>query len=269
VKRSPSFDVDRDFDVFCDVTKYTTLPDGRRLIRGVATGTIEDRDGERVSARAIAEMIAQGPTGVKVVAGPTSRTGPTRSARSVELRHDAETDELIADAILPPAGKDPLADKAIEAHESGERLGWSIGGKLRSAYFELAEDARRRCPQAQGARQHQAAAPLPDREARLHAIGRAVRRQDGRTSSPTTRSSGLTSTRPTSSPTRRRSPRPPSSRRRTTSPPSEAPQAPPDPARAGRGRRGTPGRPGRRATGRDRRHQPAARATPKPRRACR
>lgn len=141
MKRSHSFDVDGpDFEVLGDVTKATTLPDGRRLIRGVASGVLEDRDGERVSARAIAHMAAQPVKGLKVVAGTHDQNWTNEIGDVVELRHDPETDELIADAILPPEGEDPLADKAWKRVQSGKPLGYSIGGKLTAAYRELAED---------------------------------------------------------------------------------------------------------------------------------
>jgi hypothetical protein len=112
----PSFDVDRDFDVFCDVTKATTLPDGRRLIRGVASGVLEDRDGERVSARAIADMAAQPATGLKVVAGRTTaelderdrrrrRAPPRPRDRRADRRRD------------PPARRrGPAGRQGVQAH---------------------------------------------------------------------------------------------------------------------------------------------------------
>src|SRR5206468_1483955 len=56
------------------------------------------------------------------------------------LTHDREHDELLVDCELPPEGIDPIADKAWRAMTvEGRQMGFSIGGKLRKAFYELAD----------------------------------------------------------------------------------------------------------------------------------
>ena len=144
MKRTPTIEVNEDFSYVCDVTKAWQTADGRRMIRGVASGVAEDRDGERVSARAIAKMAATPLAGGAVkLTSSHQQDWMTEIGDVVVLKHDAEHDELIYEATLPPEGEDPIADKAWRALTiEGKRLGTSIGGKLRKAYFELVDAAK-------------------------------------------------------------------------------------------------------------------------------
>lgn len=145
MKRTASITLDEDFTHDCHVSKAWQDPrTGERMIRGVASGVLEDRDGERVSARAIQKMATQ-PTGggaIKLTASH-QQDWATEFGDVVTLAHDREHDELVIDAKLPPAGVDPIADKAWRAMTvEGKQLGFSIGGKLRKAYFELIDTAK-------------------------------------------------------------------------------------------------------------------------------
>ena len=144
MKRTPTIEVNEDFSYVCDVTKAWQAPDGTRMIRGVASGVAEDRDGERVSARAIAKMAAVPTAGGAVkLTSSHQQDWMTEIGDVVKLAHDAEHDELLYEAALPPEGQDPIADKAWRALTiEGKRLGTSIGGKLRKAYFELVDTAK-------------------------------------------------------------------------------------------------------------------------------
>lgn len=144
MKRTAALELDESFEYTCDVTKFWTADDGSRHIRGVATGVEEDRDGERVSKRAIAKMAAQ-PTGggaVKLLAGTHTEEWKDEIGAVTKLAHDPSTDELLIEAALPAEGTDPLADKACRKLAAGEKLGFSIGGKLRKAYFELVDTGK-------------------------------------------------------------------------------------------------------------------------------
>lgn len=140
VKRTATFDVDGEpFEFVCDITKANTLPDGRRIIRGVASGVAEDRDGERVSSNALRKMARQPLAGGAVkITSSHDQDWLTEFGDVVKVEHDPEHDELLVEAELPPEGVDPIADKAWLKANS-EKLGFSIGGKLRKAYYELAD----------------------------------------------------------------------------------------------------------------------------------
>lgn len=145
MKRTAAIELDEPFEFVCDVTKSWEDPaTGERFIRGVASGVAEDRDGERVSARAIAKMAAQPTAGGQIkLTSSHQQDWATEIGDVVVLKHDADSDELIYEAKLPPAGEDPIADKAWFAlTKQGKKLGASIGGKLRKAYFELIEAAK-------------------------------------------------------------------------------------------------------------------------------
>jgi hypothetical protein len=144
VKRTPTIEVNEDFSYVCDVTKAWQTKDGTRMIRGVASGVAEDRDGERVSKRAIAKMSATPLAGGAVkLTSSHQQDWMTEIGDVTLLAHDAEHDELIYEAALPPEGTDPIADKAWrKLTVEGARLGTSIGGKLRKAYFELVDTAK-------------------------------------------------------------------------------------------------------------------------------
>ncbi len=142
MKRTPSVDVDKTFSVDASITKtWQDAATGERYIRGVASGVEEDRDGERVSKRAIAKMAQQPTTGGSIkLTSSHQQDWATEIGDVTKLQHDAATDELIYEAKLPPEGEDPLADKAWrKLTKEGRQLGVSIGGKLRSAYFEMVE----------------------------------------------------------------------------------------------------------------------------------
>lgn len=144
VKRTPAVELDEDFSYVCDVTKAWQTKDGTRMIRGVASGVAEDRDGERVSARAIAKMGSTSLAGGAVkLTSSHQQDWMTEIGDVTLLAHDAENDELIYEAALPPEGQDAIADKAWRKMTvEGARLGTSIGGKLRKAYFELVDTAK-------------------------------------------------------------------------------------------------------------------------------
>jgi hypothetical protein len=144
VKRTAPVDVDQDFEFVCDVTKSLVLPDGRRMVRGVASGIGEDQDGERVSANAIAKMAATSLAGGAVkITSSHDQDWLTEFGDVVKVEHDRANDELLIECLLPPEGEDPIADKAWSRLRSGEKLGFSIGGKLRKTYYELVERAGR------------------------------------------------------------------------------------------------------------------------------
>lgn len=142
MKRTAAVELNEDFEYVCDVTKAWTDPTtGRRIIRGVASGIAEDRAGERVSRAAIAKMAATplGGDGVALTSGH-DQDWLTEFGRVDKLQHDREHDELVYEASLPPAGEDPIADKAWrELTVNGRKLGVSIGGKLKKAYHELVD----------------------------------------------------------------------------------------------------------------------------------
>lgn len=144
MKRTATIDVNENFEHVVDVTKAWETASGERMIRGVASGVLEDRDGERVSARAIAKMSAQPTVGGAIkLTSSHQQDWATEFGDVVKLQHDPEHDELVIDARLPAAGEDAIADKAWRAMtKDGKRLGFSIGGKLRKAYFELVDTAK-------------------------------------------------------------------------------------------------------------------------------
>lgn len=133
-----------DFSYTGEVTKaYVDENTGLRYIVGAATGIKEDRDGERVSKRAIAKMLDQINKGGVVVTGSHQQDWMTTFGKTVAGELDPETDQMMVKTELPPEGVDPIADKAWT--EVNKRpLGWSIGGKLRGAYHELTEVGKKR-----------------------------------------------------------------------------------------------------------------------------
>lgn len=135
--RTPNVTVGKDFEFVGSVTKaFVDSATGERHIRGVASGIAIDRDGERVSKRAISSMEKQIASGeVKFTAGH-SNDWLHEMGDVVAAEVDKETDELIIDAKLPPEGIDPIADKGWGVVNK-ESVGFSIGGKLESAYHEL------------------------------------------------------------------------------------------------------------------------------------
>lgn len=143
MKRTETITVDAPFTVDCEITKAWEGGNGRRFLRGVASGVAEDRDGERVSARAIAKMAATPLVGgsIKLLAGTHEQDWTAEIGDITKLEHDSETDELIVETELDP--HDPLAQKAWrQMTVEGKRLGFSIGGKLAKAYFELVDTTK-------------------------------------------------------------------------------------------------------------------------------
>lgn len=140
-QRTAILDVDGEFAYHGEVTKsYVDTKTGKRIVQGVASGIEVDRDGERVSKNAIASMCRQinaGP-GVKVVGGTHQQDWASEMGEVVKAHHDTEHDQLVIKCELPPEGEDSLADKAwTRMTKHGEKLAFSIGGKLRKAYFEI------------------------------------------------------------------------------------------------------------------------------------
>lgn len=141
---SDAFDVDREFDLDVDVTKAEER-DGRRILRGVASGVLEDADGERVSRKAIVNMARQAVRGLKLVAGSHQQDWHNEMGDVVKVEHDPEHDELLVECELPPEGHDPFADKAWRQQTiEGKPLGFSIGGKCHKAFYELTDTGKKR-----------------------------------------------------------------------------------------------------------------------------
>lgn len=147
MKRTAAIDLDQDFSVETDITKTWVDPTtGQRLIRGVASGVLPDRQNERCSRNAIAKMAAQASAGGAIkLTSSHDQDWATEFGDVVKGYHDEETDEFVIDAALPPEGVDPLADKAWNTMtKAGVQMGFSIGGKLRKAYYELTDVGKRK-----------------------------------------------------------------------------------------------------------------------------
>lgn len=146
-QRTATIDLDSEFAYHGEVTKsWTDAKTGERYIRGVASGIEVDRDGERVSKNAIASMARQvAAGGVKIVGGTHQQDWSTEMGDVVKATHDTDHDQLLVECKLPPEGEDHLADKAwTRMTKHGEKLAFSIGGKLRKAYFEVGEGVGKR-----------------------------------------------------------------------------------------------------------------------------
>jgi hypothetical protein len=143
VRRTADVELDQDFDVVCDVAKASIdTVTGERYVRGLASGVLEDRDGERVSKNALAGMARQSTAGgqIKLMAASHIEDWVNEIGDVVKVEHDPDNDELWVTAKLPPEGVDPLADKAWRKLTiEKKQLGFSIGGKLKKAFYELAE----------------------------------------------------------------------------------------------------------------------------------
>lgn len=145
MKRTATQQLDESFEYVGEIVKSYVDPEtGKRYIVGAASGLEEDKDGERVSKRAISAMVnAVGQGVVKVVAGTHEQNWLTEIGDATEAHIDPETDQLMVKTELPPEGVDPIADKAwAETHK--RKMGWSIGGKLRAAYHELTDTGKKR-----------------------------------------------------------------------------------------------------------------------------
>jgi hypothetical protein len=145
ITRTPVIEIDQPFAVDVEITKaFVDRATGRRTIIGVASGGAEDRDGERVSANAIKSMVRQleSGAGIKLTTGH-QQDWMTEIGDVVQATHDPKSDELIVKTELPPEGIDAIADKAWRTSQT-EKLAFSIGGKLRGAYFERNELGKKR-----------------------------------------------------------------------------------------------------------------------------
>lgn len=146
VTRTPDLDPvdDAEFEVPIPITKsWVDTKTGRRYLTGVATGVAEDRDGERCSVncvKSMGEQIQRG--GVKVTAAH-QQDWMTEIGDVHKASYDPETDELAIEAVLPPEGVDPIADKAWRTANT-EKVGWSIGGKLLKHFYERNEIGKKR-----------------------------------------------------------------------------------------------------------------------------
>jgi hypothetical protein len=141
--QTPLADLDQDFEVQGAITKTWADDDGHRYIQGVVSGVEEDRDGERVSEDCIKSMVDQVRKGGVVATASHQQDWLSTFGEAVEAYHDSDTGEMIGKVRLPPKGSDPVADKAWDTVSKGS-LGWSIGGKLRGAFFEKTELGKRR-----------------------------------------------------------------------------------------------------------------------------
>lgn len=144
MKRTADVSLDKSFEYTGEIVKAFVDPTtGERHIRGVASGLEEDRDGERVSKRAIASMGKQIAGGeVKFTAGH-AQDWMTEIGDIVGAEIDKKTDQLVIDAKLPPEGIDAIADKGWMVVNKG-KVGFSIGGKLEHAYHELTDLGKKR-----------------------------------------------------------------------------------------------------------------------------
>lgn len=147
MKRTPSVELENEFDnlPFGEVTKsWVDEKTGKRYIVGAASGLEEDKDGERVSKRAISQMVeAINKGGIKVVAGTHEQNWLTEIGEAVEAHIDQDSEQLMVKTEIEPEGVDPIADKAW-AQTNKRPMSWSVGGKLRAAYHELTEKGQKR-----------------------------------------------------------------------------------------------------------------------------
>lgn len=144
MKRTPDIELDQNFTFTGEITKaYVDSKTGERHIIGAASGVEEDRDGERVSKRALSEMVRQVEKGDVSLTASHQEDWLTTIGKAERAWVDKETDQLMTDTVLPAEGVDPIADKAWMSVNK-EQLGFSIGGKLKNAFFELSELGKKR-----------------------------------------------------------------------------------------------------------------------------
>lgn len=113
---------------------------GRREWRfeGVASSGAVDRQGDRMSAEALAQMA--GAREVPLVAGH----GRSQTVIGVVEESVVEDGRLVVRGRLK-AG-DPLAERLARRVRTGEKQGLSIGGRATAARYEVGEDGKRvRC----------------------------------------------------------------------------------------------------------------------------
>jgi hypothetical protein len=144
MERTPAITVDKDFRVNGEIVK-SWEDDTGRYIRGVASGVEEDRDGERMSKACIESMVAQINKGDVTLNGLHQDDWLAEIGQVVKGHQDEDTDQLVIDTKLPPEGEDPIADKAWnKMAREGKKLGFSVGGKLRKAFYERNDLGKRR-----------------------------------------------------------------------------------------------------------------------------
>jgi hypothetical protein len=143
VLATPPVEIDKDFEVAGEVTKTWVSPSGKRYIRGVASGVEEDRDGERCSVSCIKGMVTQINAGGIALTAGHDQDWLTEFGAVAKGDYDSQTGELLIECELPAAGEDPVADKAWKRTARGG-VGFSVGGKLRSAFFERSTDTGKR-----------------------------------------------------------------------------------------------------------------------------
>jgi hypothetical protein len=144
MKRTDAVALDTDFEYVGEIIKsYVDEATGKRYIVGAASGLEEDRDGERVSKRAISGMVSAVGSGHVKLTGSHEQNWLTEIGDAVEAHIDPETDQFMVKTELPPEGTDAIADKAwTETHR--RKMGFSVGGKLRAAYHELTDLGKKR-----------------------------------------------------------------------------------------------------------------------------
>ncbi len=144
MKRTAGVKPESEFTYTGEIVKsYVDDKTGERHIIGAASGLEEDRDGERVSKRAIDSMVRQVEKGNVKLTASHQQDWKEEIGDAVRAWVDPETDQLMTDTVLPPEGADAIADKAWKTTQK-EPLGFSIGGKLTDAYYELSELGKRR-----------------------------------------------------------------------------------------------------------------------------
>lgn len=144
MKRTAEMTLDKDFTYTGEIVKsYVDDRTGERHIVGAASGLEEDRDGERVSKRALADMVRQVEKGGVKLTASHQQDWMNEIGDAQKAWVDPETDQLMTDTVLPAEGTDAIADKAwATCHK--EKLGFSIGGKLTEAFYELSELGKKR-----------------------------------------------------------------------------------------------------------------------------
>lgn len=144
MKRTPDIDVDKDFEAYLPITKaYVDERTGQRHIIGVASGVLEDRDGERVSKNGVRGMVSDVRAGGVKLTSSHQQDWWSEIGDVVKGEHDPETGEFIVDSVLPPEGTDPMADKAWRTANK-EKVGFSVGGKLLKSFYEKTNLGKKR-----------------------------------------------------------------------------------------------------------------------------
>src|SRR5580704_8857377 len=103
MKRTADATLDETFEYVGEIVKsYVDEQTGKRYIIGAASGLEEDKDGERVSKRAITGMVnAVGGGEVKLTGGTHEQNWLTEIGDAVEAHIDPETDQFMVKTELP------------------------------------------------------------------------------------------------------------------------------------------------------------------------